>query len=109
MIFKQKILNHKHQIMMRINNTKFSFKIDFFYDYGVLKKADFKIKKVFFIRLKSLKILHNKTVVNDKNFFLKELRLDNEYKCYRSMNTSITNEIMEIIKLDSFKDSIIFQ
>ena len=79
-----------------------SNKITSFYNYWTQKEAVIKADgKGLSIPLKSFEISQNKTIINGKSFFLKEIRLDAKYKCYISTETPITKESIKIIEWDS--------
>jgi 4'-phosphopantetheinyl transferase len=58
-----------------------------FFDYWAQKEAVIKSHgHGLTIPLKSFEILKNETIINDEKFYLRELKIDNEYKCYLSLN-----------------------
>jgi 4'-phosphopantetheinyl transferase len=70
-----------------------SNKKDSFFDYWTQKEAVIKGHgHGLTIPLKSFEISANTTQINEEKFFLKEIAIDQQYKCYISLKTNI-NEI----------------
>ncbi|MEZ0129386.1 4'-phosphopantetheinyl transferase superfamily protein [Flavobacterium sp. LBUM151] len=58
-------------------------KMETFFDYWTQKEAVLKaIGKGQSINLKSFEIIENKTIVDNEKFYLKEMSIDEKYKCY---------------------------
>jgi 4'-phosphopantetheinyl transferase len=84
-----------------------SSKIDSFYTYWTQKEAVIKAHgKGLFFALKSFEISENEAIIDGKTFFLREIKLDDKYKCFISTNTLITKELIRITALKSFNSHI---
>lgn len=78
---------------------------DSFFEYWTQKEAVIKAHgHGLTIPLKSFEILDNKTQINDENFYLKEIKIDEKYKCYISLKTDIGEIYLkeEIMKTQYF-------
>lgn len=70
-----------------------SDKKDTFFDYWTKKEAVIKAHgDGLAIPLNSFEILENTTKIKEENFYLKEIKIDEKYKCFVSLKTHI-NEI----------------
>jgi 4'-phosphopantetheinyl transferase len=64
---------------------------DSFFDYWTQKEAVIKAHgHGLTIPLNSFEISDNTTKINEENYYLKEMKLDEKYKCYLSLKTNIT-------------------
>lgn len=64
---------------------------DSFFDYWTQKEAVIKAHgHGLTIPLQSFEILDNTTKINDEKFYLKEMKIDEKYKCYISQKTNIS-------------------
>lgn len=86
--FKSQMTEIEWDKIVLSNNKK-----DSFFDYWTQKEAVIKAHgHGLTIPLKSFEILDNTTKINEEKFFLKEIEIDQQYKCYISLKTN-TNEI----------------
>ncbi|MGO4773551.1 4'-phosphopantetheinyl transferase superfamily protein [Flavobacterium sp. W22_SRS_FK3] len=82
-------------------STSFN-KLDSFYNYWTQKEAVIKCcGKGLFVTLKSFEIAQNIAIIDDEKFFIKEIMIDDKYKCHVATSELINNECMEISELNS--------
>lgn len=80
--FESQFSENEWEKIIKANHPK-----EVFFDYWTQKEAVIKSHgHGLSIPLKSFEILENETIINDEKFYLKELKIDNEYKCYLSLN-----------------------
>lgn len=76
-------------------------KMDSFYNYWTQKEAVIKgCGKGLSVPLKSFEILQNIAIIDNEKFFLKEIKLDDEYKCHMATKTLVNEECIKISKFD---------
>ncbi|MEP6804699.1 MAG: 4'-phosphopantetheinyl transferase superfamily protein [Flavobacterium sp.] len=82
-------------------STSFN-KMDSFYNYWTQKEAVIKCYgKGLYVPLKSFEISQNIAIIDDEKIFLKEIKIDNKYKCHVATGELINNECMKISELNS--------
>lgn len=76
-------------------------KKDSFYNYWTQKEAVIKgCGKGLSVPLKSFEISQNIAIIDNVNFFLKEIKLDDRYKCHIATNTLVNEACIKISELD---------
>lgn len=82
-------------------STSFN-KMDSFYNYWTQKEAVIKGSgKGLSVPLKSFEILENVAIIENKKFFLKEIKLHDNYKCHIATNILVDEACIKILELDS--------
>ncbi|HKX86202.1 MAG TPA: 4'-phosphopantetheinyl transferase superfamily protein [Flavobacterium sp.] len=84
--FKSHMTENEWSNIIMSGNEKASF-----FDYWTQKEAVIKAHgHGLTIPLNSFEISDNTTQINEENYYLKEMKLDEKYKCYLSLKTNIT-------------------
>lgn len=90
-------------------STSFN-KRDSFYKYWTQKEAVIKgCGKGLSVPLKSFEISQNTAMIDDEKFFLKEIKLDDKYKCYIATNMLVNEaciKISEVVSPDYYPNLI---
>ncbi len=77
-------------------------KMDSFYKYWTQKEAVIKgCGKGLTVPLKSFEVSKNTAIVDNEKFFLKQIRLDDQYKCHIATNKIVNESSIKILELDS--------
>ncbi|REG91603.1 4'-phosphopantetheinyl transferase family protein [Flavobacterium aquicola] len=78
-----------------------------FYNYWTQKEAVIKGGgKGLSVPLKSFEISKNIAIVENKKFFLKEIKLDSKYKCHIATSKLVNEKYIKILELDSLNNYI---
>ena len=79
-------------------------KMDSFYNYWTQKEAVIKgCGKGLAVPLRSFEVLKNTAIVDNENFFLKQIWLDDQYKCHIATNKLVNESSIKISEFDSSK------
>ncbi|WP_245753888.1 4'-phosphopantetheinyl transferase family protein [Myroides guanonis] len=77
-------------------------KMDSFYNYWTQKEAVIKCNgKGFSVILKSFEISQDIVIIDNNFFFLKEINIDDRYKCYVATSELVSNECIRVSELNS--------
>lgn len=94
--FKSQMTNNEWKLISESKNISHSF-----LNYWTQKEAVIKAHgNGLSIPLKSFEIQNNKTTVDSKNFFLKEVTIMNDYSCHVALNKSIDTIEIKTNKID---------
>ncbi len=104
LIRKIRIEDFKIQMTNRewkqINSAK---KSNAFFDYWTKKESVLKSHGGgFSIPLTSFEVIDNYTSINDSNFYLKEIKLNNQFKCHLAFRNTIDFNVSKPIEMDSY-------
>ncbi len=96
--FKEQMTTAEWERIVSSNDKKGSF-----FEYWTQKEAVIKAHGMgLSIPLQSFEVINNKTMINEENFFLKEIKLDNKYKCHIAFKEEIDSIVLPPQRINLF-------